>query len=252
MRARLLACLLSLAATNVAAADPITVFGAASLTDALTEAGAAYEAETGQALRFSFAASSTLARQIEAGAPADLFASANRRWIDRLAARGLIDARHRAEPITNRLVVVAPAASGSHADRPLAAILTGTEGHIAIGDPDHVPAGLYARAALENLGLWSRLAPRLARADNTRAALALVARGEAPLGIVYATDAAVTERVRVLAVFPKTSHPPIRYPFAIVAGRARVRVQRLFAWLTGPHARPIFRRHGFRPVCAPC
>ncbi len=258
-------CMLKLAGTLAAAvilagaarAEPLTMFGAASLTDALTEAGRAYEAQGGTAIRFAFAATSTLARQIEAGAPAQLFAAANERWMDYLAERGLIVDGSLVNPIGNDLVLVAPA------DSPLAGMtlsrntdlagLLGPDGRLAVGDPDHVPAGIYAQAALQGLGLWDRLEARLARADNVRSALALVARGEAPLGIVYATDAAIAPEVKVLARFPRDSHPPIRYPFALVrdwggADAGDLRPARAFlAFLTGPAGLAIFERHGFRP-----
>jgi molybdate transport system substrate-binding protein len=234
---------------GLAAAEPVTVFAAASLTDATTAVGEAWVAAGGEPPRFSFAASSTLARQIEAGAPADIYAAADRRWMDYLAARGLIAGDTRESPIGNRLVLVATAdaAVGDvaiDADLDLAAML-GEGGRLAVGDPDHVPAGRYARAALESLGLWAELAPRLARADDVRAALALVARGEAPLGIVYATDAAVSDDVAVVGTFAPSSHPPITYPFALVAGAEGEAARALFAFMTGDAARAIYARFGF-------
>lgn len=230
------------------ATEPVTVFAAASLTDALQEIARAYHAATGVQVRLSFAASSTLARQIEAGAPADIFASANERWMDELARKDLIEPDSRTSPIANRLVLIAPGGGPDEVelgrDTDLAALL-GADGRLAVGDPDHVPAGLYARQALQALGQWDRLAPRLARADNTRAALALVERGEAPLGIVYATDAAITPRVRVIAIFPADSHAPISYPFALVKGSDNADARAFFRYLTGAEAGAIFARFGF-------
>jgi molybdate transport system substrate-binding protein len=230
--------------------EPMTVFAAASLTDAMEAVGAAYTEATGEPVRFSFASSSTLARQIEAGAPAQIYASANQRWMDYLEDRGLIAAESRVSPIGNRLVLIAPAGDDTPdvtiaPDLDLAGLL-GERDRLAVGDPDHVPAGLYAREALVSLGLWEALAPRLARADDVRAALALVARGEAPVGIVYATDAAVSDDVEVLGTFPADGHRPITYPFAVVAAaEARTAVDDLFAFMTGPEARAIYARFGF-------
>lgn len=241
-------------AAPAARADPVvTVFAAASLTDAISAAGAAFTAATGIRLRYSFAASSTLARQIEAGAPADLFAAANQAWMDYLDDRGLVVAATRASPLANRLVLVAPV-DGDTAPIDLARAEAPDhlhnrlgDGRLAVGDPDHVPAGIYARQALESLGLWDVLDRRLARADNARAALALVERGEVPLGIVYATDAAIAaQRVMVVGVFPPTSHRPIAYPFAVVAGaETRPPVMDLHGFLIGPDAAEIFARFGF-------
>lgn len=255
MRALLAGLALLLALTGTARAEPLTMFGAASLTDALQEAGAAFEAETGIPVRFSFAASSTLARQVEAGAPADMVALASAEWMDWLAERGLVLADSLAAPIRTELVLVAPADSpaapldlAAGADLPA---LLGPDGRLAVGDPEHVPAGIYARAALEHLGLWPALEPRLARADNVRAALALVERGEAPLGIVYATDAAAVPGLKLLGRFPADSHPPIAYPFALVAppdGAAPERMaaaRRFLDFLTGDAGLALFERHGF-------
>ncbi len=232
-----------------AAAEAVTVFAAASLTDALEEIAGHYRAKTGAAVRFSFASSSTLARQIEAGAPVQIFASANERWMDHLAESALIEAGTRASPIGNRLVLIAPAASPQGEVEITKALdlegLLGPGARLAVGDPEHVPAGLYARQALERLGLWAQMEPRLARADNTRAALALVARGEAPLGIVYATDAAISDSVRVIGAFPAGSHTPITYPFAIVQDAATAEVRALFAFITGAPGRAVSRAHGF-------
>jgi molybdate transport system substrate-binding protein len=230
---------------------PLTVFAAASLQDALRALEPAWRAVSGHApLRLSFAASSALARQIEQGAPAELFMSADEAWMDYLAQRRLILPETRVSPLGNALVLVAPAGA---APRPVAlgrgtdlAALLGPQGRLATGDPAHVPAGRYARAALEWMGQWQALAPRLARADNVRSALLLVERGEAPLGIVYLTDARASAGVRVIGTFPVESHPPVTYPFALTrraAGNAPARA--LLGFLAGPDAVGTWRRFGF-------
>ena len=237
-----------------AQAAPLTIFAAASLQDALRALEPEWRAaaKDNPPLRFSFAASSALARQIEQGAPADLFASADEPWMDWLAERNMIAPATRVSPIGNSLVLVAPAdhpvppgLSLRRGGTDLRSLLDG-RGRIALGDPAHVPAGRYARAALEWLGQWGALVPRLARAENVRAALLLVERGEVPLGIVYATDAAASRAVQVLATFPRESHPPITYPFALTrhgAGVAKARA--LHAFLTGPAAFDAWRGFGF-------
>ena len=227
----------------------VTVFAAASLTDALRDLGAQWAARGNPAPRFSFAASSALARQIEQGAPADLFASADEAWGTYLQDRNLLVNATRRSPIGNALVLVAPA----DAARPVTlargtdlAALLGPQGRIATGDPAHVPAGRYAQAALTWMGQWDAMAPRLARADNVRAALLLVERGEAPLGIVYATDAAASPGVRVVGTFPAGSHAAITYPFALTRraeGNAQARA--LLGFLTGAEAAPTWQRFGF-------
>jgi molybdate transport system substrate-binding protein len=226
-----------------------TVFAAASLTDALRDLGAQWAARGNPAPRFSFAASSALARQIEQGAPADLFMSADEAWADYLQQRNLLAPGTRGSPIGNALVLVAPAASAR--DVALAPgtdllALLGPRDRIATGDPAHVPVGRYAQAALTWMGQWDRVAPRLARADNVRAALLLVERGEAPFGIVYATDVAASPGLRVAGTFPAGSHEAITYPFALTRraeGDAQARA--LLAFLAGAEAAPSWRRFGF-------
>lgn len=229
-----------------AAADSTTVYAAASTTNALAEVADAFTAETGITVRPSFASSSTLAKQIEQGAPAEVFISASGTWMDYLAEKGLVVAGSRTDMLGNELVLVAPADGPVESveigqDLDLAALLDG--GRLAVGDPDHVPAGQYARAALEHLGLWAQIGPRLARQNDVRSALALVERGEAPLGVVYATDAAVSEGVKIVGTFPRGSHPPITYPVALVkdteAGRA------FMAFMKTESAKETFVRHGF-------
>lgn len=237
-------------APGARAAD-LTVFAAASLKNALDEVAAGFRAETGAAVTLSYAGSSALARQIEQGAPADLFLSASPDWMDALARQGLIDPASRADLLGNRLVLIAPKPSDGAPPAPFAlrngADLTGRlgDGRLALALVDAVPAGVYAKAALQSLGLWSAVAPKTAQTDNVRAALALVALGETPLGIVYATDAVAEPRVTVLAPVPAESHPPIRYPVAAVAGRANPLTPRFLAYLRGPAARAAFERQGF-------
>lgn len=248
MRVVLLAAALLAVALPVRA-EPVTVFAAASLTNAMEAVGAAYAERTNDEIRFSFASSSTLARQIEAGAPAQIYASANERWMDYVEARDLIAAETRLSPIGNRLVLVAAADKDAREVEVTSALdlasLLGPDGRLAVGDPAHVPAGMYAREALERLGLWTAAEPRLARADNVRAALALVERGEAPYGIVYATDAAIADGVDVVGTFPAESHTPITYPFAVVAGAEGEAVEDFFAFMTSDAALAIYARFGF-------
>ena len=229
--------------------EPLTVFAAASLTEAMTEAGREFEHSQGIAVRFSFASSSTLARQVEAGAPAELVALANEAWADYLADRGAILPETRTSAVGNRLVLIAPAGnSASLSTPPTAGEITtalGPAGRLALGDPAHVPAGIYARQALENLGLWNAVAPRLAPTDNVRAALALVARGETPLGIVYATDARLTQDVQTLALLPANAHTPITYPFAITRDGDTPEARAFLAFLTSDEGLAIFQRFGF-------
>ena len=225
---------------------PVTVYAAASLAEALEEIGALWRAGGGAPLRFSFASSAQLARQIEAGAEADLFLSADEQWMDYLAARGLIDRASRRDLLGNRLVLVAPAGSAVALTIapgfPLAAALG--DGRLACADPDSVPAGRYAEEALTRLGVWPQVGARLARAENVRAALALVARGEAPLGIVYETDAGIDRRVRTVGVFPAAAHAPIRYPLALTRAAAPGAAAFL-AYLEGPAARVVFEKYRF-------
>ncbi len=232
---------------------PLTVFAAASLKDVLESAGKAYEAGGGKPVRFSFAASSALAKQIEAGAPADLFASADSQWMDYLASKNLILASSRIDLLGNDLVLVAPASSPlTGLDLTPAAFDKALgDGRLAVGEMKSVPAGRYAKEALERLGLLATLEPRLAQAENVRAALVLVARGEAPLGIVYATDARAEKNVKVLATFPAASHAPIIYPFAVTTTARGGQAEAFLAFLRGPAARPIFEAAGFPVLAAP-
>jgi molybdate transport system substrate-binding protein len=238
------------AAPAARAQDSLTVFAAASLTDALRALAQDWAARGNPAPRFSFAASSALARQIEQGAPADLFMSADEPWMDYVQQRNLIVNATRVSPIGNALVLVATKGDARNValtrGTDLAALL-GPNGRIATGDPAHVPAGRYAQAALTWMGQWGAIGPRLARADNVRAALLLVERGEAPFGIVYATDAAASQGVRVAGTFPAESHTPVTYPFALMRRAENNAQARAFlAFLAGPGARPTWERFGFR------
>ena len=228
---------------------PLTVFAAASLQESMDEAGAAWQRAVGQDVRTSYAASSALARQIEQGAPADVFVSTDSEWMDYLQRRGLVDPASRRDLLGNTLVLVAPkdAKAGPVVLRKGASLLPllGKHGRIALALTASVPAGKYARAAFESLGMWDALQPRAAETDNVRAALLLVSRGEAPLGVVYGSDAKADPGVRVLATFPAASHPPIVYPVARVAASDNPQAAAFVRWLHTRQAAAIFRRHGF-------
>ncbi|HEY4344295.1 MAG TPA: molybdate ABC transporter substrate-binding protein [Parvibaculum sp.] len=222
------------------------VFAAASLTDVLTQIGKDYEAQTGKKVVISFAASSALARQIEASPGADIFFSADQDWMDYLAERGLIRNDTRADLLGNKLVLVAPAASTASFNIgqgfPLAQALDG--GRLAVADPDSVPAGKYARTALTSLGVWNGLVDHLAQAENVRVALAYVARGETPFGIVYLTDALAQKKVRVAGTFPEDSHLPITYPVALTKTAAPEAAEFL-AYLKSAKAKDVYAKAGF-------
>lgn len=239
-------CLLLAGSALPASADDLLVFAAASLTEALDEVSAQFQQEQGIGVKASYASSSTLARQIEQGAPADVFISANAEWLDYLQERAMIVPATRHALLGNELVLVAPADSTVEltiAPGFALAEALGT-GRLAMGDPDHVPAGIYAKAALVALGVWPAVSERVARADNVRAALALVARGEVPLAIVYRSDAIAAD-VRVVGTFPADSHPPIVYPAAVIAGSIQPAAAALLAYLRSPAAAAVFERHGF-------
>lgn len=223
------------------------VLAASSLQEALTDAAKAWTARRHAAPVLSFAASSALARQIEAGAPADLFLSADEEWMDYVASRGLIRPGTRATFLTNRLVLIAPASSRTRLaigrDFPLARALG--QGRLAMADPDAVPAGKYGRASLSALGVWRGVEGRIARAENVRAALALVERGEAPFGIVYATDARASAKVRIVGTFPATSHPAITCPIATLKASANPEAEAFRRFLLSREGKAIFARRGF-------
>ena len=225
------------------------VLAAASLQEALAEAADRWEQRGHAPPVLSFAASSALARQIERGAPADLFLSANQAWMDELDRQGLLRAGSHGPLLGNALVLVAPRRGGAQSvdlGDPAGFIAALGSGPLAMGDPDAVPAGSYGRAALQSLGLWRAVEARVARADNVRAALALVERGEAPLGVVYASDAQASPAVRVVASFPEASHPPIRYPLAVLAASTHADAGDFALYLASDEAAAIFARHGFR------
>jgi molybdate transport system substrate-binding protein len=245
LRAGLTAAIFAFAPIAARAAS-VTMFAAASLTDALTDVGKAYKAKTGNDVVFSFAASSVLAKQIEASGGADLFMSADSDWMSYLDKKGLVQHDTRADLLGNHLVVVAPAdqsvslMTGGKFD--FAGALHG--GKLAVADPASVPAGKYAKASLTQLGAWNSVKDNLASAENVRAALAYVARGEAPLGIVYTTDALAEKKVHVVAILPDSTHAPIVYPAALVKD-AKPEAKAFLAFLSGKQARAIFEKDGF-------
>jgi len=232
----------------------LVIFAAASLKNALDEACAAWVKETGKpAPRMSYAASSVLAKQLEQGAPADLFLSADLDWMDYAAGKGLIRPETRVTLLANRIGLIAPADSkvalvlAPGVD--LAAALG--DGRLAMGNVDSVPAGKYGKAALETLGAWDKVKDKVAQADNVRAALLLVSRGEAPLGIVYTTDAAADPKVKVVAVFPQETHPPILYPVAVTKDSLHADAPAFLAWLRGAAPRAAFEKQGFTVLNQP-
>lgn len=243
------AVLFAAAATPIcrAAAAEVTVFAAASMKNAMDEIAAAWTAETGDKAVVALAGSSALARQIEQGAPADVFVSANPGWMDRLQEAGLIDAESRVDLLRNAIVLIAHGKGAEAVEIGPGFDLAGRlgDGKLAMALVDAVPAGIYGKAALESLGAWTAVQPKAAQADNVRAALALVATGEAPLGVVYRTDAVASDDVTVVGVFPPESHPPIVYPAATVAASDNPLKARFLAFLHGPAARQAFERQGF-------
>jgi molybdate transport system substrate-binding protein len=247
MRFLLLLCVLLVPLT--ARAQELTVFAAASLTDAMKDVSAQWVKAGHQPLRMSFGSSSTLARQIEQGAPANVFASADGKWMDYLADKDLIVADSRQDLLGNDLVLVVPAGKPRHvtigAGFDLIGLL-GPTGRLAVGDPAHVPVGIYAEQALKQLGMWASVEPRLARTDDVRSGLLLVERGEAPAGIVYATDASVSKGVMVAGTFPASSHDPISYPFALTKAGDTPEARALLAFLAGSQARAVFVQRGFK------
>ncbi|MEP9359883.1 molybdate ABC transporter substrate-binding protein [Sphingomonas sp. KR3-1] len=229
-----------------AAPRPPLVLAAASLQESMLAASDAWAAKGHARPVCSFAASSALARQIAAGAAADLFVSADEPWMDDIEKRGLIVPGTRAAFLGNRLVIIAPA--GTPPARPYDELRALGTTRVAIADPDSVPAGRYAKAALERSGRWAAVSPNVVRAESVRAALALVERGAAPRGIVYATDARASSAVRVVAVFAVNSHPPIRYPIARLKASTSPDAEPFRRFLLSGEGRAIFRRFGFLPL----
>jgi molybdate transport system substrate-binding protein len=247
MRFLLFLCVLLLPLT--ARAQELTVFAAASLTDAMKDISAQWVKDGHPALRMSFSASSTLARQIDQGAPANVFASADEKWMDFLAEKGELAAGTRKDLLGNDLVLVVPASKPLHVTiAPSFNLmgLLGPDGRLAVGDPVHVPVGIYAAQAMKKLGWWDSVERHLARTDDVRAGLLLVERGEAPAGIVYSTDAAASQAVMVAGTFPADSHDPISYPFAVTKSGDNADARALLAFLAGPQARAIFVQRGFK------
>jgi molybdate transport system substrate-binding protein len=228
----------------------VTIFAAASLKTALDDIAAQWQKETGKTARISYAASGPLAKQIEAGAPADIFISADMAWMDYAAQRRLIKPETRRNLLGNALVLVAPSDSKAqpiefNAQTDLTALL-GANGRLAIGEPRSVPAGAYAQKALTSLGLWDKVKNRVAQTESVRATLLFVARGEAPLGIVYRSDAHAEPRVKVLGTFPDSSHhAPIVYPIAIIAASANPDAKAFYDYLAASAATAIFKRESF-------
>lgn len=234
---------------STAKAEQVFVFAAASLTTALNDIADGFAAKTGHVIKPSYAASSGLAKQIDQGAPAQVFASADLKWMDYLAGRKLINPDSRFNLLGNTLVLVAPLDSrldkveiGPKTDF---AAMAGS-GRIAVGDPDAVPAGIYFKQAMDSAGQWAAVAPKLARTDSVRATLALVERGEVPLGVVYATDANVSKKTKVVGVFPGTMHEQIVYPFALVAGNESPAAKAFLDYVRSPEGKGVFVKYGFK------
>lgn len=238
-----LALILLAGAPALAAPRPPLVLAAASLQESMNAAADAWAAKGHLRPVISFAASSALARQAAAGAPADLFVSADEEWMDDLQRRGLLVSGTRADMLGNALVVIQPA--GTPRARPSDIFRTLGVSRIAVADPDSVPAGRYARAALQAIGRWDVARPNLVRAENVRAALLLVERGAAPVGIVYATDARASRKVQIAAVFPAAAHPPIRYPIARLKASASPDAEGFRRFLLSREGKTIFVRYGF-------
>lgn len=229
------------------AQDTLTVFAAASMKNALDDANAAFTKATGVKVTASYAASSALAKQIESGAPADVFISADLKWMDFVADKKLIKPDSRYNLLGNKLVLIAGKDSkiaNVKIEQGFDIAKLAGDGRIAVADVKAVPAGLYAKAALENLGSWQAAEPKLAMAENVRATLAFVARGETPIGIVYETDAKVEPNVKIIATFPDGSYPPVTYPVAATAN-AKADAGKYLTFLRGNEAKAIFEKYGF-------
>jgi molybdate transport system substrate-binding protein len=235
--------------SGAAAQSEVVVFAAASTTNAVTEIGKLYTDRNPGRVTTSFASSSTLAKQIESGAPADVYISANKKWMDFLEKKNLIDRKSRLDLLGNRIVLIAPVGSALKkidvAPGFSVPDFLGKDGRLSMGDPDHVPAGMYGKKALENLGSWEQVKDRLAPMKDVRAALVLVERAEAPLGLVYATDAAISKKVRVVGAFPAASHSPIVYPVAAVTGGQTAAAKRFIDFLKSLESRAVFEKYGF-------
>ena len=233
-----------------ARADSVLVFAAASTASAMEEVARAFTAQTKTVVRISAASSSVLARQIENGAPADVFVSANVQWMDRLAHKGLIVETTRAPLLANRLVLAAPGDTQWTIDlepgMDLARIVA--DDRLVTGDPAHVPLGMYARAALSSLGIWDAVKSRIAATSNATTAVMVLARGEAPAGIIYRSALHLSDRIRAVGTFAADTHPPIIYPVAVVADRERDAVRAFLAYISGPNAAKVFEKFGFETM----
>jgi molybdate transport system substrate-binding protein len=242
--------ILLLSKAQLAHAGTVTVFAAASLKESLEAVAKDFETVSGHKVVISFGASSALARQIEAGAPADLFVSADLDWADYLDNKKLLVPGTRFNLLKNTLVLIAPASSNTALKLAPGVNLAQVLGNnrIAMANPESVPAGKYGKAALESLGAWAGVKDRVAGAENVRSALALVWRGEAPLGIVYRTDALADKGVRIVDTFPETSHAPIVYPAAMTTNAKPGTAKALLDYLSSAAAKPVWRRYGFAPL----
>jgi len=236
------------AVPQVAAADDVVVFAAASLKNALDDVAAAYKAKTGKSVAVNYAGSNALAKQIEQGAPADIFFSADLDWMKYLDGKGLIAKGTSVTLLGNKIVLIAPKDSTATVDVAPGvklAELLGPDGKLAMANVDSVPAGKYGKAALQKLGIWDSVASHVVQADNVRAALAFVASGEAPLGIVYSTDANAEPKVKVVGAFPDDSHPPILYPVALTAASKNPDARAFFDFLASDAAKAAYQKQGF-------
>jgi molybdate transport system substrate-binding protein len=231
----------------------LTVFAAASMKNALDDVNAAFTKQSHITVHTSYAASSALAKQIDAGAPTDVFVSANIKWMDYLAGKNEIKTDTRVNLLGNALVLIAPKDSKlSHVDigPGFDIVKLAGSGRIAVADTKGVPAGLYAKAALTKLGVWAAAEPKLAQGENVRATLAFVARGETPVGIVYATDAKIEPNVKIIGTFPESSHPPVTYPVAATKN-AKPDTAKYLAFLKTSTAKAIFEKYGFSYLIKP-
>ncbi|PHM36032.1 molybdate ABC transporter substrate-binding protein [Xenorhabdus innexi] len=236
---------------NSWAAEKVTVFAAASLTNALNDIAEQYKKDNRGEIVASYASSSTLARQIEQGAPADLFVSADQQWMNYLSGKKLIIKNSRHTLLGNQLVLIAPKESklnkvDINRETKWHSLLAG--GRLAVGDPDHVPVGIYAKESLQYLGSWDSVEPLLARTNNVRSGMVLVEREEVPLGIVYGSDAVASKKVKVVGIFPQESHKPVEYPIAIIKGHENQAVRDFYDYLKTPEAVEVFTRYGFSPL----
>jgi molybdate transport system substrate-binding protein len=230
-----------------AAAEKVIIFAAASLKNALDAVNAEWQKEAGKETTVSYAASSALAKQIEAGAPADVFISADLAWMDYVAEKNLIKDDTRSNLLGNRIVLIAPKDKAQAIDIKPGFDLTRVvgDGRLAMANVDAVPAGKYGKAAHEKLGVWGSVSGKVAQAENVRAALLLVSRGEAPAGIVYQTDAAADPNVKIIGTFPEDTHPPIVYPIALTANASNPDAAAFLAYIKSAKARPLFEAQGF-------